>query len=63
MSKPDPAGSSPEASERQAVAELLGRILADHWLRRRDGTGRRLGADGEPDARRPTTARRARPVE
>lgn len=33
MNKPDPPGSTPEARERQAVAELLGRILAAHWLR------------------------------
>lgn len=35
MKKPDPAGSSPEARDRQAVAELLGRILAAYWLANR----------------------------
>ena len=34
MNKPDLAGSTPEARQRQAAAELLGRILAAHWLRR-----------------------------
>jgi hypothetical protein len=35
MNEPDPVGSSPEARERRAAAELLGRILAAYWLANR----------------------------
>lgn len=35
MSTPNPTDSFPDARERHAVAELLGRILAAYWLANR----------------------------
>ena len=62
MNKPDPAGSTPEARERQAVAELLGRILARYWLRQAGSEPHPVATSG-PGQQPLATAPVARPVE
>lgn len=56
-----PTPTAPPTATRESIADLLGRILAEHWLRRRGTEPCR--ARPEPTRRRAPTARPTRPVE
>ena len=57
MNEPNPVDPSPEARERRAAAELLGRILAAYWLANRPPANEPLTgpAPTEPTLTTPTT--------